>query len=172
MTGMVEVVVNGQQHSLPDRWTIGDVVSQLISPDGPVAVELNREILRRDLWMSKKVEPGDQIEVVHFVGGGEATQAAPADELVVAGCRLHSRLIVGTGKYESNELMRQALLASGSEMVTVAVRRVDLSSRGNLFSTTLTGNGFTSCPTPRGAIPPKKRFAMPGWGGRPAFHPW
>ena len=130
MTGTVEVVVNGQQHSLPDRWTIGDVISHLIDPSGPVAVELNREILRRDLWMSKRVAPGDQIEVVHFVGGGEATQTTEADELVVGDCRLRSRLILGTGKYESNELMRQALAASGSEMVTVAVRRVDLSSRG------------------------------------------
>ena len=43
---------------------------------------------------------------------------------------LHSRLIVGTGKYPSNEIMREALSASGAEMVTVAVRRVNLSRTG------------------------------------------
>ena len=42
---------------------------------------------------------------------------------------LRSRLILGTGKYSSPELMRQALEASGTEMVTVAVRRVDLKDR-------------------------------------------
>ena len=41
-----------------------------------------------------------------------------------------SRLIVGTGKYPSHQIMRDAHVASGTEMVTVAVRRVDLSARG------------------------------------------
>jgi thiazole synthase len=42
----------------------------------------------------------------------------------------HSRLIVGSGKYASLELQRAAIEASGAEMVTVAIRRVDLKSRG------------------------------------------
>lgn len=46
--------------------------------------------------------------------------------LEVGGIELSSRLIVGTGKYESNEVMVDAIRASGAEMVTVAVRRVDL----------------------------------------------
>jgi thiazole synthase len=44
-----------------------------------------------------------------------------------------SRLIVGTGKYASNELMRDAIEASGAEMVTVAVRRVNLSGGESLL---------------------------------------
>ncbi len=52
------------------------------------------------------------------------------DPLVVAGRRFASRLIVGTGKYGSPEEMRRAVRASGAEMVTVAVRRVDLSPEG------------------------------------------
>lgn len=44
-----------------------------------------------------------------------------------------SRLFTGTGKYASDELMNQALTASGSECVTVAVRRVDLSGEGSLL---------------------------------------
>jgi thiazole synthase len=51
------------------------------------------------------------------------------DPLVLAGRSLHSRLIVGTGKYTSFELMKEALARSGAEMVTVAVRRVDLNDR-------------------------------------------
>jgi thiazole synthase len=51
------------------------------------------------------------------------------DPLVIAGRSFGSRLIVGTGKYPSNPVMVQALEASGTEMVTVAVRRVNVSDR-------------------------------------------
>lgn len=55
------------------------------------------------------------------------TAPAPTDApLVLGGIELRSRLIVGTGKYASNEAMVRAIEASGAEMVTVAVRRVDL----------------------------------------------
>ena len=46
--------------------------------------------------------------------------------LVIGGQEFTSRLIVGTGKYADNRIMVDAIRASGSEMVTVAVRRVDL----------------------------------------------
>ena len=52
-----------------------------------------------------------------------------ADQFVIAGRELSSRLIVGTGKYESFDLMREALEASGADMVTVAVRRVNLTDK-------------------------------------------
>jgi len=51
------------------------------------------------------------------------------DCLVIAGREFHSRLIVGTGKYRSFQEMARAHAASGAEMVTVAVRRVNLSDR-------------------------------------------
>jgi thiazole synthase len=51
------------------------------------------------------------------------------DSLVIAGRAFHSRLIVGTGKYRSFQEMARAHAASGAEMVTVAVRRVNLSDR-------------------------------------------
>jgi thiazole synthase len=52
------------------------------------------------------------------------------DPLVIAGRAFASRLIVGTGKFGSFEVMRDALEASGTEMVTVALRRVDLEATG------------------------------------------
>ncbi len=52
------------------------------------------------------------------------------DPLVIADRTFHSRLIVGTGKFGSYDVMRQAIDASGAEMVTVALRRVDLDSTG------------------------------------------
>ncbi|MDA2937254.1 thiazole synthase [Acidobacteria bacterium AH-259-A15] len=51
------------------------------------------------------------------------------DNLLIVGREFRSRLIVGTGKYESFEIMRQALEASGAEIVTVAVRRVNLTDK-------------------------------------------
>ncbi|MFZ3201529.1 MAG: thiazole synthase, partial [Candidatus Acidiferrales bacterium] len=51
------------------------------------------------------------------------------DQLVIAGRAFGSRLIVGTGKYRSFQEMARAHEASGAEMVTVAVRRVNLSDR-------------------------------------------
>ena len=52
------------------------------------------------------------------------------DSLILAGREFRSRLIVGTGKYPSFQVMEEAHAASGADMVTVAVRRVDLSARG------------------------------------------
>jgi thiazole synthase len=51
------------------------------------------------------------------------------DSLTIAGRTFRSRLIVGTGKYPSHEVMRECHEASGAEMVTVAVRRVNISDR-------------------------------------------
>lgn len=57
--------------------------------------------------------------------------------LVVAGRTFHSRLILGTGKFPSPEAMRDALAASGAEMVTVALRRADLSGKKDPFANIL-----------------------------------
>jgi thiazole synthase len=59
-----------------------------------------------------------------------AKGVAVNDELVIAGRIFRSRLILGTGKYDSFETMRDAVAASGAEMVTVAVRRIDFDVPG------------------------------------------
>ncbi|HEV3208205.1 MAG TPA: thiazole synthase [Terriglobales bacterium] len=72
------------------------------------------------------------------------------DALVIAGREFHSRLIVGTGKYKSFEEMAAALDASGAEMVTVAVRRVNLDrSKESLLD----------------YLDPKKYFLLPNTAG-------
>jgi len=57
--------------------------------------------------------------------------------LVVAGRTFHSRLVLGTGKFSSPEAMREALAASETEMVTVALRRADLSGKKDPFANIL-----------------------------------
>jgi thiazole synthase len=63
--------------------------------------------------------------------------ATPKQPLVIAGRQFSSRLILGTGKFSSPEIMRQALEASGAQMVTVALRRADLSGRKDPFANIL-----------------------------------
>jgi thiazole synthase len=53
------------------------------------------------------------------------------DNLIIAGRRFKSRLLVGTGKFASNEAMVAAMEASGCEIVTVALRRVDIENPGD-----------------------------------------
>ena len=61
----------------------------------------------------------------------ESALVSQKESLSIGPHHFHSRLILGTGKYPSPEIMRQALEASGAELITVAVRRVDLQKRAN-----------------------------------------
>src|SRR5271165_4529328 len=63
---------------------------------------------------------------------GSDRLAAAGEELVIAGRTLRSRLLLGTGGFPSQEVMAAAIAASGSELVTVALRRVDPATRGSL----------------------------------------
>ena len=62
-----------------------------------------------------------KIEIVHFIGVGKLK-----DIFKVAGKTLRSRLIVGTGKYKNFSETAKAIKASGADMVTVAVRRINI----------------------------------------------
>ncbi len=73
--------------------------------------------------------------------------------LVIAGRTFNSRLILGTGKFPSPEAMRDALAASGTEMVTVALRRADLSGKKDPFANILE------------FIDPKKYLLLPNTSG-------
>ena len=58
-------------------------------------------------------------------------------QLEIAGRKFSSRLLLGTGKFSSNEVMRDALAASGTEIVTVALRRADISGRRDPYANIL-----------------------------------
>jgi sulfur carrier protein len=66
----MDVIVNGSSREVPDGLTVKDLVAHLGLSDGPVAVEINREIVPRADHASRAVAKGDTIEIVHFVGGG------------------------------------------------------------------------------------------------------
>ncbi len=76
----------------------------------------------------------------------------PTDLLQVADRAFTSRLLVGTGKFRSHAVMRDALLASGAEVVTVALRRVDLSRAGEGDVLDFVPAAMTLLPNTSGAV--------------------
>ncbi|MEO7110115.1 MAG: sulfur carrier protein ThiS [Polyangiaceae bacterium] len=66
----MQLVVNGETRDVGDAKSVRDVVVRLGLTEGPVAVELNREIVPRAEHESRSVNEGDVLEIVHFVGGG------------------------------------------------------------------------------------------------------
>jgi thiazole synthase len=85
-------------------------------------VEINQEVVPLPRQPERRLANGDAVEIVTLVGGGSG--AEPEDKpLVIGKFRFQSRLITGTGKYASYELMRDCLAASSCEVTTVAVRR-------------------------------------------------
>ena len=90
------------------------------------------------------------------------------------GGRFRSRLIVGTGKYKDLEETAAAIEASGAEIVTVAVRRVNLSDpeRRRCCRISSIRRNTPICPTPPAASPPRTRCARCAWRARPAAGTW
>ncbi|MGE4170188.1 MAG: thiazole synthase [Candidatus Margulisiibacteriota bacterium] len=73
------------------------------------------------------------------------------DALIIAGRAFTSRLLVGTGKFASPDVMQAAVEASGAEIVTVAVRRVDLTNPQDSFVTRIDPKHFLFLPNTSGA---------------------
>jgi thiazole synthase len=119
------ITLNGAPHRSAAA-TIAELVRELELAPEKVAVERNGEIVPRSTLTEAALAEGDKLEIVHFVGGGDH-QPAGEDTWTVAGRTFRSRLIVGTGKYKSFEQNAAAVEASGAEIVTVAVRRVNVS---------------------------------------------
>jgi thiamine biosynthesis protein ThiS len=67
---MIQIVVNGQARSIAEGQTILDLLRQLELDAERVAVELNRSIVKQPRWGQTTIEPGAQLEIVQFVGGG------------------------------------------------------------------------------------------------------
>ena len=124
--GTISIHINGEHRRVRDGLTLAELASELGFVPEKVAVERNLEVVPRSTLAQVMVEDGDELEIVHFVGGGDVASVAD-DSWSVAGQTFRSRLIVGTGKYKNFEQNAAAVAASGAEIVTVAVRRVNVS---------------------------------------------
>ncbi len=125
MTATLNLTVNGEPRRV-EPGSIAALVRSLDLDPAKVAVERNGEIVPRSTLGDVALADGDVLEIVHFVGGGDHGD----DSWTVAGRTFRSRLIVGTGKYKDFAQNAAAVEASGAEIVTVAVRRVNISDRG------------------------------------------
>ncbi|MFA6021962.1 MAG: sulfur carrier protein ThiS [Rhodospirillales bacterium] len=117
----MQVTVNGEARDLAAPVSVAGFLAQLGLDGRKVAVERNLEIVPKSAYDATQLGDGDRLEIVHFIGGGKD------DSWQVAGRGFQSRLLVGTGKYKDFEETAKAIKASGAEIVTVAVRRVNLS---------------------------------------------
>jgi len=124
--GTISITVNGEHRRVRAGLSLAALANELGLVPEKVAVERNLEVVPRSTLAQVCLEDGDDLEIVHFVGGGDHVQAVDEDCWSVAGRSFRSRLIVGTGKYKDFAQNAAALEASGAEIVTVAVRRVNV----------------------------------------------
>jgi thiazole synthase len=118
----VRITVNGESKIASAETSVAALIASLGMDPARVAIERNEEVVPRRTWTEARLSDGDRFEIVAFVGGG----GGQPDPLVIAGRTFHSRLLLGTGKYKSVEETRRAIELSGAEIVTVALRRMDL----------------------------------------------
>jgi thiamine biosynthesis protein ThiS len=67
---VITIQLNGDPYELPAAASIADLLVRLDIDPRRVAVERNFVVVKRDRYVSTAIEPGDQIEIVNFVGGG------------------------------------------------------------------------------------------------------
>ena len=70
MSNTITVRVNGKTRQVRDRSSLFDLLEHLELNPGAVVVELNREVVRQPALRDKYLQDGDNVELVHFVGGG------------------------------------------------------------------------------------------------------
>ena len=66
----VKILINGEEKDLPGSISVSDLLDRFELPSQRVAIELNKNVIRKRDWSETAVNDGDCIEVVHFVGGG------------------------------------------------------------------------------------------------------
>ena len=125
----MKVELNGEPVVLPEASAVSEAVAAS-GADGDrrgVAVAIDGEVVPRSEWGRTRLREGQRIEVLAAIQGGAD------DGLELGGRGWGSRLIVGTGGFRSLDQMEQALIASGTEIVTVALRRVDPEAEGSVL---------------------------------------
>jgi thiazole synthase len=127
----LEITLNGETRRLEEAQSVRSLLESLGLDPAKIAVERNLEIVPRSAYSDVALAHGDRLEIVHFIGGGNAPVEVPRVDkpFVLAGKTYKSRLIIGTGKYKTYADNAAALEASGAEIVTGAVRRVNLTDR-------------------------------------------
>ena len=124
----MNVVLNGDPCELRDGARLAEAVAASGAPADRrgVAVALDGEVVPRGEWERTTLREGQSVEVLAAIQGG-------AETWELGGREWGSRLIAGTGGFRSLEQMEAALAASGTEIVTVALRRIDPAAEGSVL---------------------------------------
>ncbi|MGZ5336844.1 MAG: sulfur carrier protein ThiS, partial [Solirubrobacterales bacterium] len=125
----MRIELNGEPVELGEAPSVAAAVEASgATADAPgIAVALDGEVVPRGEWRRVRLAEGQSVEVVAAIQGG-----AP-DPFELGGRSWGSRLVLGTGGFRSLTSMEEALSASGTEIVTVALRRVDPGSEGSVL---------------------------------------
>ena len=123
----ITIYVNGEKKIIEDSHTIESFLKSLNLNKNNIAIEVNREIVNKSNYKNSILMDKDTIEIVNFIGGGNNI-SNNKDVLEIAGTPYNSRLIIGSGKFKSFEENLKAIHSSGAEIITVAIRRTNLSN--------------------------------------------
>jgi thiazole synthase len=124
----MRIELNGELRELPGAPTLADAVRVSGAGDEArgVAVALDGEVVPRGEWVATALREGQSVEVLAAIQGG-------AEAWELGGREWGSRLIAGTGGFRSLAQMEAALAATGTEIVTVALRRIDPAAEGSVL---------------------------------------
>jgi len=124
----VRIELNGEVRELAGAPTVADaaLASGADTEGRGVAVAVDGEVVPRAEWEATPLREGQSVEVLAAIQGG-------AETWELGGRQWSSRLIAGTGGFRSLEQMEAALRAAGTEIVTVALRRVDPAAEGSVL---------------------------------------
>jgi thiazole synthase len=123
----MRIELNGKPHEMPDEACLADA-ARAAGAEGArgVAIALDGEVVPRAKLTSTPLAEGSKVEVLAAIQGG-------AEGWELGGRVWTSRLIAGTGGFRSLEQMERALEASGAEIVTLALRRIDPDAKGSVL---------------------------------------
>jgi len=157
----MKIELNRESTELEDRSTIADLIAERALPADAVIVAVNDDVVPREAWKDHVLSPDDSVEIVRAVSGGDHV-TMNNDSLTIADHTFSSRLFLGTGKYSDDRTMMEALRASGTELVTVAVRymKLDGSDENTSILELLKDAGMKLLPNTAGAYTVKDAVKM------------
>ncbi|PPR17173.1 MAG: Thiazole synthase [Alphaproteobacteria bacterium MarineAlpha9_Bin3] len=145
----INIHINGEVKKIQTSQSIEKLLHLLKLNKKNIAIEINRVIINKSDYHSHIIEANDQIEIVNFIGGGNHINTK--ESLIIAGKEYKSRLIMGSGKFESFEENLKALEIAESEIITVAVRRTNISDPNEpMITDIINPNKYTYLPNTAG----------------------
>ncbi len=118
----MKIQLNGTNKEYVASQNLKQLITQNCKTPTGIIAEINGDIVKAPQWEETVIKDGDTVELIAFVGGG----CGPDIPLTIADKTFTSRFFLGTGKFKNKTDLSESITASGTEIVTVALRRIDL----------------------------------------------